>query len=72
MKFSNRNKKYDAEAKLLTDIYNKNKQNLDLLNYRCTTTGATVGDDKAKLDKVYQEGTIAFMMPKSKVKTTTK
>jgi hypothetical protein len=24
-----------------------------------------VGGDKVKLDKVYQEGTIAFMMPKS-------
>jgi hypothetical protein len=60
-----RNKKYDEEAKLLTDIYNKNKK-FRLTYYRCQQLVLPVGGDKAKLDKVYQEGTIAFMMPKSK------
>lgn len=37
MQFANetldrKNAKYDSEAKILTEIYNKNKQNLDLLN----------------------------------------
>jgi hypothetical protein len=40
-----KNSKYDNEAKLLTDIYNKNKQNLDLLN------GGSVTPDIAKPEK---------------------
>lgn len=67
MQFANealdrKNAKYDSEAKLLTDIYNKNKQNLDLLN------GGTVTPDvvapakvkKEKAEKVFDNGTLAF------------
>lgn len=57
-----KNSKYDSEAKLLTEIYNKNKQNLDLLDSG-QNGGATVAPKAvkaAKVDKVFQEGTIAF------------
>jgi hypothetical protein len=65
MQFANeeldrKNAKYDAEAKLLIDIYGKNKQNLDLVK---ETAGATdaVTDATAKLGKaIPKAGTIAF------------
>jgi hypothetical protein len=41
-----KNSKYDSEAKLLTEIYNKNKQNLDLLN-GITVTPDVVAPGKA-------------------------
>jgi hypothetical protein len=55
-----KNKKYDAEAKLLTDIYNKNKDNLNLL-----ATGGGVADvaapaKAAEGEKIFNNGTIAF------------
>lgn len=42
-----KNSKYDSEAKLLTDIYNQNKKNLDLLNGD-TVTPDVVAPEKAK------------------------
>jgi hypothetical protein len=45
-----KNTKYDAEAKLLTDIYNKNKQNLDLLSGN-TVTPDVVREGKVKKEK---------------------
>jgi hypothetical protein len=54
MQFANealdrKNAKYDSEAKLLTEIYNKNKQNLDLLN------GNTVKADVVAPAKIKKE-----------------
>jgi hypothetical protein len=43
-----RKNKSTMKAKLLTDIYNKNKQNLDLLLGANNCGGATVGGDKVK------------------------
>jgi len=55
MQFANealdrKNAKYDSEAKLLTEIYNKNKQNLDLLNGN-TVTPDVVREAKVKKEK---------------------
>jgi hypothetical protein len=55
MQFANealdrKNAKYDSEAKLLTEIYNKNKQNLDLLNGN-TATPDVVAPAKVKKEK---------------------
>lgn len=54
--FAEKNKKYDAEAKLLTDIYSKNQQNLGLL----IDQDKAVGNIGGSLGKVYKAGTIAF------------
>lgn len=54
-----KNTKYDAESKILLDIYDKNKSNLDLLK----ETGAAadvVIEKTAKAAKVYDAGTIGF------------
>lgn len=55
MQFANealdrKNSKYDSEAKLLTEIYNKNKQNLDLLSGN-TVTPDVVREGKVKKEK---------------------
>jgi hypothetical protein len=54
--FAQKNKKYDAEAKQLTDIYAKNQQNLGLLQEENTA----IGNIGSKLEKVYKAGTVAF------------
>jgi hypothetical protein len=43
-----KNAKYDSEAKLLTDIYDKNKKNLDLLNDNATTPDVVVPKKEKK------------------------
>lgn len=55
-----KNAKYDSESKLLTEIYNKNKDNLKLV-----TSGAPVADVVApvkakKGEKIFDNGTVAF------------
>lgn len=67
MQFANealdrKNSKYDSIAKLLTEIYNKNKQNLDLLSGN-TVTPDVVAPAKLKnekAEKVFDNGTLAF------------
>jgi hypothetical protein len=57
-----KNAKYDSEAKLLTEIYNKNKQNLDLLNGDVATPDIAkpVTEKAKKAEKIFDNGTIAF------------